>query len=92
MANELDALIAAPLVRLATARGSGKSICPSDAARAVAIARTDVEWRQLMPRVDAIVERLAKQGRVFILQRGVDQGTRFPRDVYRVRIVRSASS
>jgi Protein of unknown function (DUF3253) len=74
MADDLDELIAAALVRLATARGSEKSICPSDAARAAAKAHADIEWRQLMPRVHTAVERLVAQGCVVILQRGIDVG------------------
>jgi Protein of unknown function (DUF3253) len=86
MADDLDELIAAAIVRLATARGSKKSICPSDAARAVSAAHSAIDWRQLMPRVHAVVERLAASGQIVILQLGVDQGTHVPRGVYRVRI------
>jgi hypothetical protein len=41
-----DAEIAAVLTRLAEARGTGRSFCPSEAARAL---RDD--WRPLMPEV-----------------------------------------
>jgi hypothetical protein len=51
---------------LAEHRGAHKSICPSDAARAVG----GEQWRDLMPDVYKIARRLAEAGTVEILQRG----------------------
>jgi hypothetical protein len=51
---------------LARHRGPAKSICPSDAARAVG----GVEWRERVPEVRQIVRRLAREGRVEVTGRG----------------------
>lgn len=48
-----DAEIAAELMRLARARGAGKSFCPSEAARALA-----EDWRALMPEVRRVAADL----------------------------------
>jgi hypothetical protein len=60
-----DEVIAAAILRLTGARAG--SICPSEAARAVAAA----DWRALMPRVRAAAARLAAEGTVVVTQRGV---------------------
>ena len=52
-----DRIAATVLAQVAT-RGAGRSICPSEVARALA-----PDWRPLMPR--------AREGRVLITQRGV---------------------
>ncbi|MBY6119049.1 DUF3253 domain-containing protein [Mameliella alba] len=48
-----DAEIAAVLMDLARARGPGKSLCPSEAARTLAS-----DWRPLMPRVRQVAATL----------------------------------
>jgi hypothetical protein len=69
------------MIDLLRARPSGSSICPSEAARAVAS-----EWRPLMESAREAARRLAAAGRVEITQRGalVDPG-RF-RGPIRVRL------
>lgn len=67
--------VSAALRRMLEDRGPGKSICPSEVARAVAgRARPDTTdpgaWRTLMPCVRAVVARLAARGEVVVLQRG----------------------
>lgn len=54
------------IVTLLEARGRGKSICPSEAARAVG----GEDWRRLMESARAAARRLAARGRVEIMQGG----------------------
>jgi Protein of unknown function (DUF3253) len=84
--DDLDALIAAALLDLAGQRGNQKSICPSDAARAVSTTLHSDDWPALMQRVHATVERLAQEGRISISKQGVEFGQVLPRGAYRVRI------
>lgn len=54
------------ILELARGRGPAKTICPSDAARAV-----DPEnWRDLMDDARAVARELARDGDVEITQRG----------------------
>lgn len=59
-----EKLTAAILARLST---GAASICPSDAARAVA----PQDWRTLMPEVRRVAAALAVAGRVEITQGGI---------------------
>ena len=59
--KEIETAILAALA----ARGPGKSICPSEPARALA-----EDWRPLMPRVRAAAARLAREGRVLATRKG----------------------
>jgi hypothetical protein len=47
------------------ARGPGRTICPSEVARALA-----ADWRPLMPAVRAEAARLAAEGRIAVTQKG----------------------
>lgn len=51
--------------RRVIARGAGKTICPSEVARALA-----VDWRTLMPEVRAVAGRMADAGHIDVTQRG----------------------
>ena len=63
-------------------REPGKSICPSEAARAV-----DGEgWRRLMPQVRATAVGLARAGRIEITRRGRVADPDVLRGVYRLRL------
>lgn len=62
-----NALIAETIKSLTAARTAGKTICPSEVARALAAPN---EWRQLMQPIRAVARQLAKQGVVVITQRG----------------------
>lgn len=53
-----DAELEACLLRLCRARGPGRSICPSEAARAL----DADEWRALMPAIRAAAARLVARG------------------------------
>lgn len=68
-APDLDAAI----LRLLAERDPGKTICPSEAARAVG----GEEWRDLMDDARAAAGRLRAAGRVEVTQRGevVDPAT-----------------
>lgn len=71
------------ILALVAERGAEKSICPSEAARAL-----DAEgWRSLMTRVRREAVHLAQEGRIEILRKGkpVDPGAEI-RGVIRLRI------
>lgn len=57
--------IAACILALVARRGAGKTICPSEVARAL---RSD--WRALMPAVHAVACDLAARGEVTVTQSG----------------------
>lgn len=66
MSDEQDEA-AAMIMKLIAARGDGKTICPSEATRAL-----DADaWREAMPRVHAAAAELAAAGKVVLTQRGV---------------------
>ena len=62
--DSLESAIAAPLDQ----RAGGKTICPSEAARAVGGA----EWRDLMPAAREAAARMAERGEVVITQKGTE--------------------
>lgn len=57
--------IAEEILRLCHARGQGKTICPSEVARALAD-----EWRALMPEVRDVARGLAEEGRIGVYRKG----------------------
>lgn len=65
--------IATTILELVRARGPGKTICPSEAARRLATER----WHDLMPAVRVAAARLYDAGQVIVTQRGrpVDPAT-----------------
>jgi len=60
--------IAAEILRQTAARGAGKSICPSEVARA--LAPEEEAWRRLMGAVRAVAIRLARDGQLEVLRKG----------------------
>ena len=63
-------------------REPGKTICPSEAARAL-----DGEtWRRLMPQVRATAVGLARQGRLVITRKGRPADPDAFKGVYRLRL------
>ena len=59
------------ILDLLQARGEGKTICPSEAARALARARNLPDyWREDMDNAHAAARKLAGQGAVRLLQGG----------------------
>jgi hypothetical protein len=75
------------IVELLETRAPGATICPSEAARAVA----PETWRELMEAARAAARRLVMRGEVQVLQRGqvVDPDT--ARGPIRLRLVRRAA-
>lgn len=68
----IDRALEAAILDLLDGRGANKTICPSEAARAV---RED--WRPLMERTRAAARRLVAAGSIVIVQKGavVDPST-----------------
>ena len=60
--------IAAEILRQTAERGAGKSICPSEVARA--LAPEEEAWRRLLGPVRAAAIRLAREGRIEVLRKG----------------------
>jgi hypothetical protein len=73
--------IADEIIRQATARGAGRSICPSDVARAL-----DPDWRRLMAPVRHAAAALADAGRIDILRKGKPIQPADMRGVIRLRL------
>ncbi|MEM9597067.1 MAG: DUF3253 domain-containing protein [Acidobacteriota bacterium] len=69
----VDHRLEGAILDLLASRAGGATICPSEAARAVA----PEDWRPLMERTRSAARRLAAAGRVDVLQRGrrVDPST-----------------
>ena len=72
------------ILALVEERGAGKTICPSEAARAIAGSKPD-EWSRLMGPVRQVAVRLMKEGRIVIRRKGrpVEDPDDF-RGVYRI--------
>lgn len=64
----MDDRIARTLLALCRERGSARSICPSEVARA--LSRDEAQWRALMPLVRATAAALAARGDIVVTQRG----------------------
>lgn len=80
-ANKTEAdVIKAAILELVAQRGPEKSICPSEAARAVDAA----DWRRLMPAVRAAAVELAEAGEIAVLRKGKVQNPRDFKGVYRL--------
>lgn len=67
--NPSDTDIEAMILALCLERGAGKTICPSEAARA--LGRQEDAWRALMPEVRRIAQGLAQTGRIAIFRKGM---------------------
>lgn len=67
---DLDLQIRTAMRALLAARAPGRSICPSEVARAVA-PHDESAWRALMPRVRAAAVELARAGELRITRHGV---------------------
>ena len=65
-----DARIAAKILALLEARAATSTICPSDAARALAV--DEAAWRALMPEVRRVAAALAAAGRLRVTAHGED--------------------
>jgi hypothetical protein len=65
-----DERIAATIFELLDKRATNSTICPSDAARA--LASEESRWRALMPDVRRVAAVLAAQGSLRVTAQGVD--------------------
>jgi len=65
-----DARIAAVVFELLDRRAAGATICPSDAARA--LAADEGAWRALMPAVRRVAAALARAGSLRVTAQGED--------------------
>ncbi len=72
-----DPALEAAILLLLAERGPGKTICPSEAARAVTESDSPSAWRPLMQAARDAAHRLVAAGRIVITQRGrpVDSAT-----------------
>ena len=68
------------ILNLVAERGSGKTICPTDAAKAV----SETSWRRLLPHVRAEAIRLAEAGRIAIFRKGKPVDPQDFKGVYRL--------
>ena len=76
-ASVVAAQLEAKILELLGSRGAGKTICPSDAARAVAGTDERTVWEPLMEPARAAARRLVAQERILMTQSGqvVDAST-----------------
>jgi hypothetical protein len=74
--KQIDAQLEQTILQLLTARGAGKTICPSEAARALA-GDEPAAWQPLMEPARAAARRLVAAGSLLITQGGqvVDPST-----------------
>lgn len=79
-ASEAD--LAAAILTLTRARGPGKSICPSEAARVLA---GEARWQALMPAVRRVAVRLAQDGAIVITKKGKPVDPADFKGVYRLK-------
>ena len=75
--KDIDRALEQTILSLLQARGAGKTICPSEAARAVAKDDTRESWEPLMEPARAAARRLVAQDTIVITQGGhvVDAST-----------------
>lgn len=75
--GEQDRELEQAILRLLAERGADKTICPSEAARAVASSEEREAWEPLMEPARAAARRLVAEGRLVITQSGrpVDPST-----------------
>lgn len=66
MSEERPNPVREAILELTAARGAGKTICPTEAAKAVSEAR----WQKLLPDVRAEAVRLHKAGRIAVYRKG----------------------
>lgn len=80
-----DAAITDTMLRLVAERGAGKSICPSEVARALGGPHPD-GWGPLMKPVRRVAVALAHGGRVAILRKGRPVDPDDFRGIYRLAL------
>lgn len=75
MTDETQGLLTATISSMLAEHGEGKTICPSEVARALA-GSDETEWRKLMKPIRAAAVRMARDGLLTIRRKGriVDPG------------------
>jgi hypothetical protein len=85
-----DARFSALILELCTARGVGKSICPSEVARAASGDPNDgVRWRALMRQVRAAAAALQDAGAIQVLRKNKPVDIRTVKGVIRLALPRN---
>jgi hypothetical protein len=87
--KDAAAQIEETMIALVAARGEGKTICPSEVARAIAGEHPDA-WGRLMQPVRKVAVRLTKEGRVAIMRKGKPADPDDFKGVYRIGPARPA--
>ena len=82
-ARASEEAIAETMLRLVAERGAGKTICPSEVARALGGPHPD-GWGPLMQPIRRVAVALAEQGRIVILRKGKPADPRDFKGVYRL--------
>lgn len=72
------------VLRLARERGAGKTICPTEAAKAAAEQRGEENWQARLPGVKAAAVRLARRGGVAIYRKGKPIDPESFKGIYRI--------
>ncbi|MEM0900207.1 MAG: DUF3253 domain-containing protein [Pseudomonadota bacterium] len=67
--DELRADIRSEIIRRVLERGAGKTICPSEVARA--LSPVEAEWRSMMPAVREEAAKLQIEGEIEVTQKGL---------------------
>lgn len=80
-----DDALRAVILDLLADRKSGKSICPSEAARAIA-GSDEQKWRRLMKPIRAVAVRMAQAGELEIRRKGKTVDPTGFRGVYRLAL------
>jgi len=80
------------ILDLVTARGPEKSICPTEAARALAGFPADESWRGSLAPVRLAAARLARAGKITMLRKGRPVAPEDARGVIRLRLAGQTES
>ncbi len=79
------------ILDMLAARGEHKSICPTDAAKALAGNPPDESWRRSLAPVKLAAQRLARAGQIEILRKGKPVDPEVLHGVIRLRLKRQES-
>ena len=84
-------LVESTILAVIAERGEGKTICPTDAAHAIARLRGEDElaWRRWLPPVRNAAKAMARQGRLVIYRKGKPADPDAVRGVVRLGLPRS---
>jgi hypothetical protein len=72
------------VLRLAGERGAGRTICPTEAARAAAEQRGEEDWHGRLSDVRAAAVRLSRRGKLAIYRKGKPVDPNTFKGVYRI--------